>query len=66
MDITGVNSRRETLNSRYAINRRDANNSTGMSKGTPTAAEKPETIWTPVMRIFAKNSSEWQKFCEKV
>jgi hypothetical protein len=44
MNITDVNSRRKTLNSRYASNRRDAYNSIGMSIGTPTAAEKPETV----------------------
>jgi hypothetical protein len=44
MSITDVNSRRKALNIRYASNRRDANNSTGMSIGTPTAAEKPETV----------------------
>ncbi len=32
MNITDVNSRRETLNSRFASNRRDANNSIGMSR----------------------------------
>ncbi len=39
MNITDVNSRRETLNSRYASNRRDANNSTGMRRDANSSRE---------------------------
>jgi hypothetical protein len=62
MDITDVSSRRETLNSRYASNRKDANNSTGMRRDTNSSREVRKT---PVMRNFAKNSSEWQNLVKK-
>ncbi len=39
MDITDVNSRMETLDIRYASIRKDANNSTGMSRDDTSSRE---------------------------
>ena len=65
MSITDVNSRRETPDSRYASIRKDANNSTGISRDANSSREARNSMDSSYAD-FREKLVRVTKICEKV